>query len=187
MIAKCHMHKTVFIAMSSVMSTRLTWQNVNFFDIRWNIFVNKLTMFLKAEHFFFDIDQTWVQPVLWKGFLEIDHELNFLETVGKPPRVLLYKVNKTMVKWFNNFLPSECRKFSPIYRRMKGLKRQITKLMPKHQFITAEIENWKQLILNNKCISLYIKPCTIKNWHFGETFWKSISLWPFGISRWPLH
>ena len=84
----------------------------------------------------------------------IDHELKFLETVGKPPRVLLYKVNKTMVKWFNNFLPSECRKFSPIYRRMKGLKRQITKLMPKHQFITAEIENWK-----NSWFSVNVSHC----------------------------
>ena len=131
--------------------------------------------------------QNIFSSILTKPGFNLCHELNFLETVGKPPRVLLYKVNKTMVKWFNNFLPSECRKFSPIYRRMKGLKRQITKLMPKHQFITAEIENWKQLILNNKCISLYIKPCTITNWHFGETFWKSISLWPFGISRWPLY
>jgi len=75
----------------------------------------------------------------WKAMSQTKNPM--LETVGKPPRVLLYKVNKTMVKWFNNFLPAECRKFSPIYRRMKGLKRQITKLMPKHEFITTSIEN----------------------------------------------
>ena len=102
----------------------------------------------------FTLERKRVSPefsdILNSKSLPLNRYINLIsDTVGKPPRVLLYKVNKTMVKWFNNFLPSECRKFSPIYRRMKGLKRQITKLMPKHQFITAEIENWKQLILSS--------------------------------------
>ena len=94
-----------------------------------------------------------------------------------------------MVKWFNNFLPSECRKFSPIYRRMKGLKRQITKLMPKHQFITAEIENWKQLILNMYLTvykALYNYKLTFW-WNILKIYFPKISCWyfPERISRWP--
>ena len=39
-------------------------------------------------------------------------------------------------------MPAECRKFTRIYKRFKGLKRQITRLMPKHEYIfdQAQIE-----------------------------------------------
>ena len=57
------------------------------------------------------------------------------DTVGRPPRVLLYRVNKTIGKWFQNFLPKSCKKQPKIERRLKGLKRKIHNIMPQHEFI----------------------------------------------------
>lgn len=68
----------------------------------------------------------------WKATSQLKNPMN--DSVGKPPRVLLYKVNKTMQKWFKNFLPKTCKKFPRIFKRMKSLKKQITKLMPTHQY-----------------------------------------------------
>ena len=61
--------------------------------------------------------------------------LKYLDTVGRPPRVLLYRVNKTIGKWFQNFLPKSCKKQPKIERRLKGLKKKINNIMPEHEFI----------------------------------------------------
>merc|ERR1712048_881769 len=67
----------------------------------------------------------------WKATTMTGMDFDF---ASRPPRVLVYRLNKTLIKWFNDFMPAECRKFTRIYKRMKGLKMQITKLMPKHQW-----------------------------------------------------
>jgi len=69
----------------------------------------------------------------WKVMTDNDNQE--LETVSRPPRVLLYKVNKSITRWFDLFLPKTCKKFTPIFKRLKGLKRRITNLMPKHEWI----------------------------------------------------
>ena len=58
----------------------------------------------------------------------------FLDTVSRPPRVLVLRLNKTLMKWFKNFMPERCRKFSRIFKRMKTLRKQVIKLMPKHEW-----------------------------------------------------
>ena len=72
-------------------------------------------------------------------YLTSDLDLTLTGSVARPPRVLVYRLNKTIIKWFNNFMPAECRKFTRIYKRMKGLKRQITRLVPKHEYIYDEV------------------------------------------------
>lgn len=53
----------------------------------------------------------------------------------RPPRVIVYKLNKGIMKWFNLFLPKSCKKFWKLTKRMKGLKKQITNLMPLHTYV----------------------------------------------------
>ena len=74
--------------------------------------------------------------------------LKYSDTVGRPPRVLLYRVNKTIGKWFQNFLPSTCKKQPKIERRLRGLKKKINNIMPEHEFIFTW--NWKYFCFVNK-------------------------------------
>jgi len=72
----------------------------------------------------------------WKATSQVKNDE--LQTVGRPPRVLLYRVNKTILKWFNNYMPQECLKYTRIFKRLKGLKMQMTKLMPTHEYVFEE-------------------------------------------------